>query len=73
MLRRLISALEDGPRAACPVCEETHIVWRQDLANEPWFGPVCAGCGIVVPQPVLTSEAVAAAKRAGRQDLASVA
>ncbi|MEJ8634006.1 hypothetical protein [Streptomyces sp. MS2.AVA.5] len=73
VLRRLISALEDGPRAACPVCEETHIVWRQDLANEPWFGPVCAGCGIVVPQPVLTSDAVAAAKRAGRQELASVA
>ncbi|MEV6650653.1 hypothetical protein [Streptomyces sp. NPDC051219] len=74
VLRRLISALESAPGTACPVCEGTGIVWRQDLAHQPSDGPVCTGCGIVVPQPVLTSEAVAAAKRpARRRHLASVA
>ncbi|MFI6286244.1 hypothetical protein ACIBCM_16030 [Streptomyces sp. NPDC051018] len=73
VLRRLIAALEDEPGAACPVCGSTGIVWRQDLAGEPWTGPVCTGCGILVPRPVLTSEAVAAAKEAGRRALASVA
>lgn len=73
VLRRLISALETPPGAACPVCRGTGIVWRQDLGHEPWFGPVCTGCGIVLPRPVLTSEAVEAAKRAGRNELASVA
>ncbi|MCM2390310.1 hypothetical protein [Streptomyces albipurpureus] len=73
VLHRLISALGEEPGAACPVCEATEIVWRQDLAHEPLSGPVCLGCGIVVPRPVLTSEAVAAAKTAGRVELASVA
>ncbi|ALC24153.1 hypothetical protein ACH46N_28090 [Streptomyces pristinaespiralis] len=73
VLRRLIGALEAEPGTACPVCSDTHIVWRQDLEHEPWSGPVCTGCGIVVPQPVLTAEAVRAAKRAGRRELASVA
>jgi hypothetical protein len=73
VLRRLIGALEAEPDTACPVCSDTHIVWRQDLEHEPWSGPVCTGCGIVVPQPVLTAEAVSAAKRAGRRELASVA
>ncbi|MDN3293551.1 hypothetical protein QWM81_05745 [Streptomyces ficellus] len=76
-LRRLISALEAGPRATCPVCAGDAIIWRQDLLNEPWFGPVCTDCGVVVPQPVLTPEALAAAKRRmllrPRKELASVA
>ncbi|TXS51250.1 hypothetical protein [Streptomyces sp. t39] len=73
VLRRLIGALDEEPGSACPVCRGTHIVWRQDLDDEPWAGPVCEGCGIVVPQPVLTAAAVAAARRAGRRELASVA
>ncbi|MEO3975396.1 hypothetical protein [Streptomyces sp. CAU 1734] len=73
VLHRLISALGEEPGARCPVCGTTGIVWRQDLGNEPWAGPVCTGCGIVVPQPVLTSEAMAAAKREARRALASVA
>ncbi|MEW2237028.1 hypothetical protein AB0886_33575, partial [Streptomyces sp. NPDC024062] len=54
VLGRLISALGAKPGAACPVCAGTGIVWRQDLDREPWAGPVCTGCGIVVPRPVLT-------------------
>lgn len=73
VLRRLISGLESGPGTACPVCAERGIVWRPDLSNEPWSGPVCRGCGIVVPQPVLTSEALARAKRARLKELASAA
>ncbi|GAA2933924.1 hypothetical protein [Streptomyces enissocaesilis] len=73
VLRRLISALESGPGAGCPVCAESEIVWEQGLAHDPWFGPVCTGCGILVPQPVLTPEALAESKRARRRELASVA
>ncbi|MGW7199765.1 hypothetical protein [Streptomyces chryseus] len=73
VLRRLISALESGPGANCPVCADSGIVWKQGLAHEPWYGPVCTGCGILVPQPVLTSEALAEAKRVRRRELASVA
>ncbi|MBT2490288.1 hypothetical protein J7E96_17530 [Streptomyces sp. ISL-96] len=73
VLRRLIAALESEPGANCPVCGESRIVWKQELAHEPWFGPVCTGCGILVPQPVLTPEALAKAKRARRRELASVA
>ncbi|GGW35476.1 hypothetical protein [Streptomyces xantholiticus] len=73
VLRRLIGALEAEPGAACPVCGQTHIVWRQDLGHEPWSGPVCTGCGIVVPQPVLAPEAITAARRAAQRELASVA
>ncbi|MYV52828.1 hypothetical protein [Streptomyces sp. SID3212] len=73
VLRRLIAGLESGPGAACPVCAERGIVWQPDLSNEPWSGPVCRGCGIVVPQPVLTSEALARAKKARLKELASAA
>ncbi|MFE4536209.1 hypothetical protein ACFRKB_14165 [Streptomyces scopuliridis] len=73
VLRRLISGLERGPGAGCPVCADHDIVWRSDLAGEPWSGPVCMGCGIVVPLPVLTSEALVRAKRVRFKDLASVA
>ncbi|WP_432075501.1 hypothetical protein [Streptomyces wuyuanensis] len=73
VLRRLITALEAAPSAVCPVCAERRIVWRQDLDREPWSGPVCSGCGIVVPRPVLTHEALRAAMRARGRELASVA
>jgi hypothetical protein len=73
VLSRLVSALEAQPGTACPVCAETGIAWRQDLGCEPWSGPVCTGCGIVVPRPVLTSGALARARRSRPGDLASAA
>ncbi|MER6997252.1 hypothetical protein [Streptomyces sp. NPDC000410] len=73
VLRRLIGALESTPGEVCPVCAESRIVWRQDLDHEPWVGPVCTGCGVVVPQPVLTGRALRTAKRIRGRELASVA
>ncbi|MFJ7495308.1 hypothetical protein ACIQZB_29755 [Streptomyces sp. NPDC097727] len=73
VLGRLIAALESGPGTSCPVCAGAEIVWRPDLECEPWSGPVCTGCGIVVPQPVLTPRALAKARSAQRRDLASAA
>ncbi|MFJ2440436.1 MULTISPECIES: hypothetical protein [unclassified Streptomyces] len=73
VLRRLISGLKTGPGTACPVCAERGIVWRPDLSSAPWSGPVCLSCGIVVPLPVLTTEALARAKRTRPTGLASVA
>jgi len=66
VLRRLISGLEREPGSACPVCGASRLVWRHGLAHEPSSGPVCSGCGIVVPRPVLTSRAVAQARRTDR-------
>ncbi|MGW1023295.1 hypothetical protein ACWD4J_06160 [Streptomyces sp. NPDC002577] len=63
-LRRLIAALEREPGDACPVCSDSRLAWKHDLAHEPSSGPVCTGCGIVVPRPVLTSAALAEARRA---------
>src|SRR3990170_4309737 len=54
VLRRLIAAL---------VCEGGRLVWMYDLAHEPSSGPVCTACGIVVPRPVLTPEALAETRR----------
>ncbi|GAA3378170.1 hypothetical protein GCM10020367_56630 [Streptomyces sannanensis] len=73
VLRRLISALRAAPGATCPVCGDTRLVWRHDLAHEPWFGPVCTGCGVLVPQPVLTAETLAWARQGRPSELASVA
>ncbi|MFD7861227.1 hypothetical protein [Streptomyces sp. NPDC057682] len=72
VLVRLISALEAGPGSGCPVCAGHRLAWRQDLDGEPWSGPVCADCGIVVPQPVLTPEALARARRTPVDRLAPV-
>ncbi|WP_393056267.1 hypothetical protein [Streptomyces sp. LN549] len=72
VLLRLISALESEPGTDCPVCTRARIVWRQDLDSEPWSGPVCTGCGIVVPQPVLTPDALAKARRSRLGDLATI-
>ncbi|MCI3929597.1 hypothetical protein [Streptomyces sp. AN091965] len=58
VLRKLITALEREPGAACPVCGDAALEWRYGLAHVPSAGPVCTGCGIVVPAPVLTPEAV---------------
>lgn len=73
VLRRLIAALGSEPGAACPVCTATGFAWRQDVGREPWSGPVCTGCGIVVPRPVLTAGALARARRMRHRDLASAA
>ncbi|MFE7615948.1 hypothetical protein [Streptomyces sp. NPDC057496] len=73
VLRRLIAALESGPGTACPVCAGTEMHWREEAGDGPAPGPVCTGCGIVVPQPVLTPGTLAAARGARRRDLASVA
>ncbi|MEW2495697.1 hypothetical protein ACWEQU_32115 [Streptomyces nodosus] len=64
VLRRLIGALEREPGSACPVCADERLVWRCDLAHAPSSGPVCTGCGIVVPTPALTPAALAGARRA---------
>ncbi|BBJ44913.1 MULTISPECIES: hypothetical protein [Streptomyces] len=62
VLRRLIAAMESGPGSACPVCAQRGLVWREDLDRYPSAGPVCADCGIVVPLPLLTTEALAASR-----------
>ncbi|MFE0173961.1 hypothetical protein ACFWZ2_16735 [Streptomyces sp. NPDC059002] len=62
VLHRLIAALEREPGTACPVCADTSLVWQHGLAHEPSCGAVCTGCGIVVPGPVLTPDAVAQAR-----------
>ncbi|MBV9022822.1 MAG: hypothetical protein JO362_03195 [Streptomycetaceae bacterium] len=62
VLRRLISALQSEPGSACPVCQEARIRWRTDLHRFPHTGAVCVNCGIVVPQPVLTPQAIEVAK-----------
>ncbi|WFB10324.1 hypothetical protein LRS74_27275 [Streptomyces sp. LX-29] len=63
VLRRMIEAMESTPGDTCPICAEERIVWREGLDRYPPAGPVCTGCGIVVPAPVLTLEALASARR----------
>ncbi|WP_327357255.1 hypothetical protein [Streptomyces sp. NBC_01304] len=72
VLRNLIRALEQAPAGTCPVCTSTDIIWKQGLAHEPSAGPVCTGCGIVVPQPVLAPSALAQAHRERARTLVSV-
>ncbi|MEV8535057.1 hypothetical protein [Streptomyces sp. NPDC051211] len=71
VLRRLVKALESEPGTACPVCGEQELRWGPpataataataalaSMENRgPWDGPVCAGCGIVVPRPALADTA----------------
>ncbi|MFB7916290.1 hypothetical protein [Streptomyces sp. NPDC056061] len=73
VLGRLIAALESEPGAACPVCAGTEIDWRPDPTYDRPPGPVCAGCGILVPRPVLTTGALSRARNARQRDLASAA
>jgi hypothetical protein len=63
VLRRLIAALERSPGSTCPVCGGERLIWKYGLDHEPSSGPVCADCGILVPRPVLTAEALACARR----------
>lgn len=72
VLRRLIDALEREPGAVCPVCGDQDLEWRHGLAHEPSSGPVCTSCGIVVPAPVLTPEAVREARMRHSRTLVSV-
>ncbi|MFG2297447.1 hypothetical protein [Streptomyces sp. NPDC048603] len=59
VLRRLVKALESEPGTTCPVCGARELCWGQAQPEpppqgaQPWDGPVCAGCGIVVPRPAL--------------------
>ena len=39
------------------------LAWKYDLDHEPSAGPVCTDCGILVPRPVLTPDALADARR----------
>ncbi|MFE6159727.1 hypothetical protein ACFQ7F_12540 [Streptomyces sp. NPDC056486] len=71
VLRRLIAALEREPGTGCPVCARSDLVWTHGLAHEPSSGAVCAGCGIVVPDPVLTPDAMARARARRERPLVS--
>lgn len=71
VLRRLIAALGAPPRDSCPVCSDDRLLWRGGMAHYPSAGPVCLGCGIVVPEPVLTRDAVREAKRWRHSHLAA--
>ncbi|MEU7020892.1 hypothetical protein ABZ990_09610 [Streptomyces sp. NPDC046203] len=54
VMDRLVTALRRGPGDGCPVCAGAHVEWRTGgTGDEPWFGPVCADCGIRIPRPVL--------------------
>jgi hypothetical protein len=66
VLRRIISAIRTAPGTVCPVCSDSRIRWHAGLAHQPASGPVCAGCGIVVPEPVLTERALLDARHGAR-------
>ncbi|MFI5985558.1 hypothetical protein ACIBEA_32455 [Streptomyces sp. NPDC051555] len=57
VLRRLVKALESEPGTACPVCGDQELRWNAPVGPGHWVGPVCAGCGIVVPRPALADSA----------------
>jgi hypothetical protein len=71
VLRLLITALDSPPSDTCPVCAGTRLVWQSNLRHAPDAGPVCTGCGILVPPPVLTDRALVASKAAARRELVS--
>ncbi|MEU8523494.1 hypothetical protein [Streptomyces sp. NBC_01216] len=73
VLRRLIAALKAEPGEHCPVCAGSFVEWRPSLGGEPWCGPVCGTCGVVVPRAVLTAAALARARGEARPALASAA
>ncbi len=64
VLRRLIDALDSPADDHCPVCSSSRLVWHDHLRHAPDAGPVCTGCGILVPPPVLTDRAIVASKAA---------
>ncbi|CAL9285082.1 hypothetical protein [Streptomyces sp. SudanB25_2051] len=61
-LRRLIAALEAGPGGCCPVCGGDRFLWRWD-GRDAARGPVCGDCGVLVPAPLLSPEALGSARR----------
>ncbi|MFE4634418.1 hypothetical protein ACFRJ1_13735 [Streptomyces sp. NPDC056773] len=68
VLRRLVDALESEPGTACPVCGARELHWPEPGAAGAavaWDGPVCAGCGIVVPRPALADTALQGGDLAG--------
>ncbi|WP_370411340.1 hypothetical protein [Streptomyces fradiae] len=70
---RLVAALRRGPGELCPVCAGPHIEWRGGPADEPWFGPACGDCGVLIPRAVLTPRALARTRGVVPARLASVA
>jgi hypothetical protein len=64
VLRRLIDTLDGRPADCCPVCDCSRLVWHDHLRHAPDSGPVCTGCGILVPAPALTDRALVAARAA---------
>ncbi|MFJ9828044.1 hypothetical protein ACIRSU_27330 [Streptomyces sp. NPDC101160] len=70
---RLVAALKRGPGEGCPVCAGQRIEWRSGLRDEPWFGPVCAECGVLLPRAVLTPRALSRTRDEGAPRLASAA
>ncbi|MFD0370915.1 MULTISPECIES: hypothetical protein [unclassified Streptomyces] len=70
---RLVEALRNGPGEHCPVCAGPRIEWRSELRDEPWFGPVCEDCGVLIPRGVLTPRALARTRGDVTSRLASVA
>lgn len=73
VMRRLVAALRQGPGEGCPVCAGSQVEWRAGLSEEPWFGPVCADCGVLIPRAALTPLAWARSRDAAAPRLASVA
>lgn len=65
VLGRIIAALEREPGEGCPVCGGQALAWADGLAHEPSSAALCTACGIAVPRPVLTEEAVERARRRG--------
>lgn len=70
---RLVAALKRGPGEHCPVCAGPRIEWRAELRDEPWFGPVCEDCGVLIPRAVLTPRALARTRGDALPRLASAA
>ncbi|MEU7027524.1 hypothetical protein AB0A60_12645 [Streptomyces sp. NPDC046275] len=70
---RLVAALRRDPGEHCPVCAGPRIEWRDGPADEPWLGPACEDCGVLIPRAVLTPRALARTRGAGTARLASVA
>ncbi|MET8508405.1 hypothetical protein ABZV60_27760 [Streptomyces sp. NPDC004787] len=70
---RLVAALRRDPGEHCPVCAGPRIEWRDGPADEPWIGPACEDCGVLIPRAVLTPRALARTRGTGTARLASVA
>jgi hypothetical protein len=71
VLRRLIDAMERGPRDRCPVCAGEQLRWPSPPSEDAESGPVCGSCGIVVPLPLMSPGAHAEARSPRLEALAA--